>query len=157
MVKILGIDPALNKIGWGIINIAPDKTLSFLACDIIKLNIKLDLNDKLKIISDQINDIITQYDPDEVAMEETFVNKNPLTSLKLGHARGVLIINCLNHNKEVYNYGANQIKKAVCGVGKAEKQQVALMVKILLPKAQFQYDDESDALAAAICHAHNKF
>ena len=156
MIRILGIDPALNKTGWALIEIGSENILKFVASGVVKINIRESLIDKLRILSQEITNIVDLYSPDEVAIEEVFVNKNPLTSMKLGHARGAIITSCLKNKISIYEYGANKIKKSVCGVGKAEKQQVAMMVKVLLPKAQFQYDDESDALAVAICHVHHR-
>lgn len=153
-MRVLGIDPALNKTGWGIIDVASDKSLKFVASGIIKVNMSDDLFTKLKFISKEIIKIIDDYNPDEISIEEVFVNKNPLTSLKLGHARGVIMISCLKKGDHIYEYGANKIKKAICGAGKADKYQISMMVKQILPKAEFCYDDESDALAAAICHIH---
>ncbi len=158
MVKILGIDPALNKTGWGVISTSNDGTMSYIASGIIKLQTNYSLPEKIALISSAIKEVLTNFNPDQIAIEETFVNTNPLTSLKLGHARGAIIASCSNFSAPIYEYGANKIKKTVCGVGKAEKQQVAMMVKVLLPKANFKYDDESDALAVAICHLnhHNR-
>jgi len=153
-MKILGIDPALNKTGWGVIEIIDNNVLKYVASGIIEVSKEPDMVHKLKAISRQLAEIVATFLPDEIAIEETFVNKNPATSLKLGHARGAMMATCLNHTDHIYEYGANQIKKSVCGVGKAEKQQVAMMVKVLLPQAQFEYDDESDALAVAITHHH---
>jgi crossover junction endodeoxyribonuclease RuvC len=108
------------------------------------------------LISRQFAEVIVKENPDEVAIEEIFLNKNPTTSLKLGHARGGIITTCLQFNLPIFEYAANLIKKSICGVGRAEKQQVAMMVKVLLPKAEFKYDDESDALAVAITHVNHK-
>ena len=157
-MRILGIDPALNKTGWGIIELSDDNNseLKFIASGIIKIEQKETLFNKLKILFQDFSKIIDKYTPCEIAIEETFVNKNALTSLKLGHARGAIITACVNHDLPIYEYGANKIKKTVCGAGKAEKEQVAMMVKILLPKAEFSYDDESDALATAICHSQHR-
>ena len=159
-MRILGIDPALNKTGWGIIELSADNNseLKFIACGIINIVSRETMFNKLKILYQDFSKIIQQYQPCEVSIEETFVNKNALSSLKLGHARGAIITSCVNQNLPIYEYGANKIKKTVCGAGKAEKEQVAMMVKILLPKAEFSYNDESDALAAAICHSqYRKF
>jgi len=157
-MRILGIDPALNKTGWGVIDVASDNMLQFVSSGIIKVNLDDTLLQKLSFISSEIEKIVKHYVPDEISIEETFLNKNPGTSLKLGHARGAIIISCLRGGKgnNIYEYGANKIKKAVCGAGKADKIQVAMMVKRILPKAEFTYDDESDALAAAICHVNNR-
>lgn len=157
-MRILGIDPALNKTGWGVIDVASDNMLKFVSSGIIKVGLNDTLLQKLSFISSEIEKIVKSYAPDEISIEETFLNKNPGTSLKLGHARGAIIVSCLRNGKDncIYEYGANKIKKAVCSAGKADKIQVSMMVKRILPKAEFNYDDESDALAAAICHINNR-
>ena len=149
---ILGIDPALNRTGWGIIT-AENNNLSYIASGIIDAKKIDNLPDKISKIYGELNKVIIEYKPKEAAIEEIFVNKNPLTSMKLGHARGAAIISCMENNLAVSEYATNKIKKTICGQGKGEKQQVAMMVKVLLPQAEFYYDDESDALAAAICHS----
>jgi crossover junction endodeoxyribonuclease RuvC len=101
-------------------------------------------------------EIIKIYQPDEAAIEETFVNKNPTSSLKLGHARGALILTLGLCGLKVAEYSATAVKKSVVGVGRAEKDQVQMMMRILLPKATFKTEDEADALAVAICHQNNK-
>ena len=155
-MRILAIDPALNKSGWAVIKKQSDGSLIYIDSGIIKVEGSLDLMLKLKIIKDSITEIIKKFRPEEIAIEEIFVNKNPSTSLKLGHARGVIIAACLDFEIEIYQYAANLIKKSICGMGRADKQQVATMVKILMPKAEFKYDDESDALALAICHVNHR-
>ena len=155
-MKILGIDPALNKSGWGVIEVRTDNTAYYIDSGIIKIDGSLSMPEKLKIISAELASIIIKTNPDEIAIEEIFLNKNPMTSLKLGHARGGIITTCLQFNLPIFEYAANLIKKSICGAGRAEKSQVAQMVKILLPKAQFKYDDESDALAICLCHLHHR-
>ena len=100
--------------------------------------------------------IIQLYKPDEASVEETFVNKNPISSLKLGHARGALILTLGICGIKVNEYSATSVKKTIVGVGRAEKNQVQAMIKILLPKANFKTEDEADALAIAICHNNHK-
>ena len=102
-----------------------------------------------------LTEIIKIYRPDEAAIEETFVNKNPVSSLKLGHARGALMLSLGLCGLKVSEYSATAVKKAVVGVGRAEKEQIQMMIKILLPKAIFKTEDEADALAVAICHNNN--
>jgi len=155
-MRVLGIDPALNKTGWGVVDLAPDKALRYIASGIIKVSAGDALFEKLRVISSEVIEVINCYAPDDISIEEIFVNRNPSTSLKLGHARGAIMVSCLSGRAGIYEYGANQIKKTICGAGKADKSQVSMMVKQILPQASWSYDDESDALAAAICHIHHK-
>jgi crossover junction endodeoxyribonuclease RuvC len=151
MVRILGIDPALRKTGWGIIE-NNNNNLSFIACGSICTNKDDSISKRLGDLYIGISNIIDQYHLDEIAIEETFVNKNAVSSLKLGHARGALIVSCAIFKFEVYEYASTTIKKAIVGVGRADKNQIAQMVKLILPKSKFNNEDESDALAIAICH-----
>lgn len=151
---VLGIDPALIKTGWGIVkNI--DNNLSYIASGTIVTNTTLTIELRLKNIFQEINNVIKQYKPDCFSIEETFVNKNPLTSLKLGEARGVAILCGGVNNLPVFEYKPNLIKKSVTGIGKATKTQVGVMIKHLLPKVDLKSEDEADALAIAICHISN--
>jgi crossover junction endodeoxyribonuclease RuvC len=112
--------------------------------------------DRLLYIYQQISQVISTYSPDEAAIEETFVNKNAVSSLKLGHARGVLMVACAVSNLSICEYASTAVKKTIVGVGRAEKSQVGAMIKYLLPKANFKNADEADALAIAICHNNQK-
>jgi crossover junction endodeoxyribonuclease RuvC len=156
MHKILAIDPSLTQTGWAVISKDHDGTLGFIASNIIKTNAKDSLPFRLSEISRAFNKIINDYQPDEVAIEEVFINNNPLSSLKLGHARGAIIAACSMENLQVYEYAARLVKKSIVGTGSAQKQQVAMMIKILLPNAVFKYEDESDAIAVGITHLHHK-
>lgn len=156
---ILGIDPGLNKTGWGIISFEKN-TLKFLACGTIKTNAKDNTCMRLAAISEGIKKIITEFDPDEAAVEETFVNNNARSSLALGQARGAAILTLAQHKISVAEYAANLVKKTVTGNGHAEKTQVDTMVKMLLPGSSADSADSADALAIAICHssfANRKF
>lgn len=148
---ILGIDPALTQSGWGAI-LSQNNTISFIACGTIKTDSKKSLDTRLHHIHLSINQVIELYKPDEVAIEETFVNNNAVSSLKLGHARGVLMLSAAIAGLKIYEYASTSIKKTVVGVGRAEKSQVGAMIKYLLPKAIVKSEDEADALAVAICH-----
>ena len=154
-MKILGIDPALIKTGWGLISIEGN-TINYIASGTIKVNAKLPMAERLKGIYEELNKIIALYKPDEFAIEETFVNKNPVSSLKLGQARGVAMLTGSLNNLEVFEYSPNFIKKCVVGVGKAGKGQVMAMIKYILPVVELKGEDEADALAVAICHGNNK-
>lgn len=151
-MKILGIDPALGTTGWGVIEVNGNKS-HFIAGGVIKTNAKHTHPERLKTIYDDLNEIIKTYNPSEVAVEEVYVNSNPRTSLKLGQARGICLLVPILNNIPVGEYTPTEIKKAIAGSGKSAKEQVAIMVKTLLPTAGFVTHDTSDALAVALCHA----
>jgi crossover junction endodeoxyribonuclease RuvC len=153
-MKIIGIDPGLTKTGVGIIEVK-NNSLSFIASETIYSSASDPLAARLQHFHKSLVDIVKTHKPDEAAIEETFVNKNPVSSLKLGQARGALILSLALCGLKVEEYAATAVKKAVVGVGRAEKEQVQMMIKILLPKATFKTEDEADALAVAICHYNN--
>lgn len=152
MSVILGIDPGLNKTGWGIIAKNGNR-LSYIACGVIKSDSKQPMPLRLLALCDGLREVIELYKPDECAIEETFVNKNPSSSLKLGHARGALMLTASLAGLNPYEYAATLVKKSIVGVGRAEKNQVAVMVQHLLPGARISSEDAADALAVAICHS----
>lgn len=152
-MKILGIDPGLQKAGWGIIQI-DGSALRYVSSGLIKTNSKDNLARRLAYLHIGISEIIDNWDPLEAAVEETFVNKNPASALKLGQARGVLLAVPAIKNLPVEEYAANKIKKSVTGSGHAAKQQIGMMIKTLLPSCGTISEDEADALAVAITHAH---
>ncbi len=151
-IRIIGIDPGLRKTGWGIVE-SKGSSLVFIACGSIDPDTKLDLASRLAILHGGLSEIIAAYQPHEAAVEETFINKDPRSALKLGAARGVALVVPALAGLRVGEYAANQIKKTVVGAGHAEKAQIRMMVKTLLPKADFKSDDAADALAIAITHA----
>ena len=151
---VLGIDPGLIKTGFGVVDFK-DNNLKYIASGTIFTDASLSIEFRLKNIYDKINDIIKQYRPDFFSIEETFVNNNPTSSLKLGQARGVAILCAGENNIPVFEYKPNTIKKTVTGVGKAAKNQVGMMIKCLLPVVDLKTEDEADALAIAICHVNN--
>jgi crossover junction endodeoxyribonuclease RuvC len=155
MTIILGIDPGLQHTGWGVV-IARENQLSFIACGIIHTDTKKNMPERLCQLHDGIKQIIYLHKPVEAAIEETFVNKNNATSLKLGQARGAIMLSVSLENIPVFEYGANLVKKSVVGSGHADKDQVAMMVKTLLPASNALGADAADALATAICHAHQR-
>src|SRR5919205_1866089 len=155
MLRILGLDPGLRTTGWGVITVEGTK-LSFVACGVVTSDGDLDLALRLKQLHDRLTEVIRTWTPDEVSVEETFVNKDAQATLKLGHARAVALLVPALVGLPVAEYGANQVKKTVVGVGHAEKQQIHAMVRILLPKADPRSDDAADALAIAIAHAHHR-
>lgn len=151
--KILGIDPGLQKTGWGLIS-SEGHRLSFVASGLIKTDPKAELASRLAALHEGLADIIKAHQPDCAAIEETFVNKNPNSTLKLGQARGVLLAVPALYGLSVAEYATNKIKKSVVGSGHAAKGQIQMMVKTLLPSSGTISEDEADALAVTICHAH---
>lgn len=154
-MRILGIDPGLQKTGWGIIE-ARDNRLQFITCGLIKTDPDLTLAERLRQIDDAMGDVIRQWAPEECAVEETFMNNNAASALKLGCARGVAMVVPARAGLPVHEYAANLIKKSVVGNGHATKDQVEMMVRTLIPMAgRAMGADEADAIAIAICHAHH--
>jgi len=154
-IRILGIDPGLRHCGWGVIE-ADGSRLSFVACGAIHSNAKLDLGRRLRQLHDGLAGVIGAHAPDEAAVEETFVNRDPQSALRLGQARGVAMLAPALADIPVAEYAANVIKKTVVGAGHAQKQQVAMMVQVLLPRAELTSADAADALAVALCHAQRR-
>ncbi len=155
MTIILGIDPGLQHTGWGVIA-ANGNHLSFIACGTIHPDTKKPMAERLCGLNEGIRKVVTLYKPQEAAVEETFVNKNSATSLKLGQARGAVLLSLALEGLPVAEYSANLVKKTVVGTGHADKTQVAMMVKTLLPASNAEGADAADALATAICHAHQR-
>ena len=154
-MKILGIDPGLRVTGYGVINVNIDK-IDYEASGTIKTSTKeLNLPDRLKVIIDGLNDIISQYKPSSVSIEKVFVNTNPQSTLMLGQARGAALSISVINKLPIHEYTALQIKKSVVGNGHADKLQVQSMVQKILNLPSLASEDSSDALAAAICHAHS--
>lgn len=154
-VRILGIDPGLRRTGWGVIDVTGTR-LSFVACGTVQAKGDGELAARLKELHDGLAEVILTHRPEEAAVEETFVNVNPSSTLKLGQARGVALLVPALHGLPVAEYAANLVKKTVVGAGHAEKQQIRRMVEVLLPKALLTTDDSADALAIAITHAQHR-
>jgi crossover junction endodeoxyribonuclease RuvC len=152
-MRILGIDPGLRNTGWGIIETRANR-LSHLANGVLHADVTASIAERLLQLNEGVTEIIRCYAPDEVAVEETFVNKNPDSTLKLGLARGAVLVAPAKAGLMVTEYAPNRVKKSVVGAGHADKDQVQLMVARLLPGCQFKSADAADALAVAICHAH---
>ncbi|HEY8190995.1 MAG TPA: crossover junction endodeoxyribonuclease RuvC [Alphaproteobacteria bacterium] len=153
-MRILGIDPGLQKTGWGIIE-AERNRLTFIACGLVKTQAELPLYARLAEIEAGIASAVGMWRPDTAAIEETFMNNNAASALKLGQARGVAIVAAARAGLAVSEYAANLVKKSLTGTGHAAKDQIGHMIKILLPKSGKVGADEADALAIAICHAHH--
>ena len=155
MVRIIGIDPGLRRCGWGIIE-SEGNRLRFVACGTLMPPTDRSLAERLAELHAGLSALISLYRPDEAAVEETFVNAGARSALQLGQARGVALMTPASMGLKVGEYAANLVKKSVVGTGHAEKAQVQLMVKTLLPAASFKGADAADALAIAICHAHHR-
>lgn len=151
MTIILGIDPGLQHTGWGVVR-AQGSHISYLGCGTIHSNSKQPMAERLACLSRGIKEVVGRFVPDQAAIEETFLNKNPASSLKLGHARGAMILTLCQEGIVPYEYAATLVKKSVVGVGRADKDQVQMMVSHLLPGAAIDSADAADALAVAICH-----
>ncbi|ACA16787.1 crossover junction endodeoxyribonuclease RuvC [Methylobacterium sp. 4-46] len=154
-VRILGIDPGLRRTGWGLITVTGTR-LAFEACGVLTSDGDDALALRLRDLHDGLVRVVAAQRPDEVAVEETFVNKDAQATLKLGHARAVALLVPALAGLPVAEYAANLVKKTVVGVGHAEKGQVAAMVRFLLPKADPATADAADALAIAITHAQHR-
>ena len=154
MTIILGLDPGLGTTGWGLIR-AEGNRLSHLANGQLKTNPKEPLPARLAHLATMLEALIADHSPDTAAAEEIFVNKNPQTTLKLAQARGALLMIAARSGMTVGEYAARLVKKAVVGVGSAEKVQVHAMVQRLLPGVAIAGPDAADALAVAITHAHH--
>jgi len=154
-IRILGIDPGLRRTGWGVVTIEGNR-LSFVACGSLASDERADLAVRLLSIHDGLQRVVAEHVPDEAAVEATFVNKDASATLKLGQARGIAMLVPALAGLTVAEYAPNAVKKAVIGVGHGEKQQIHMMVRVLLPKAKFDGDDAADALAIAICHSHHR-
>jgi crossover junction endodeoxyribonuclease RuvC len=154
-VRIIGIDPGLRNTGWGIIE-SEGSRLSYVADGSVHSDADTALAERLLQIHQQVLAVLKEFEPDEAAIEETFVNKDARATLKLGQARGVVMLAPALLKIPVSEYAPNVIKKSVVGAGHAEKDQVKHMVRLLLPKAVMKTADSVDALAIAICHAHHR-
>jgi crossover junction endodeoxyribonuclease RuvC len=155
LVRILGIDPGLRRTGWGVIEIDGNR-LSFVGCGSVEPPDSLPLANRLLAIHNGLAAVLDDYRPMEAAVEQTFVNKDGVATLKLGQARGVAMLAPAMVGISVAEYAPNQVKKTVVGAGHADKSQIRLMLKILLPKAEPKSADAADALAVAITHAHHR-
>lgn len=151
---IIGIDPGLIKTGWGVIN-KIDNQIKYIASGTIFTDSKLPMSERLLNIYKNVDELIKKYQPENFSIEETFVNNNPVSSLKLGHARGVAILAASMNNIPVFEYSPNLIKKTLTGAGKAEKQQMVAMVNYIFPGITIKTEDEADSLCIAICHCNH--
>ncbi|EPY01870.1 crossover junction endodeoxyribonuclease RuvC [Magnetospirillum fulvum] len=153
-MRVLGLDPGLRQTGWGIIDMT-DNRLRHVADGVVRSDASLSLAERLVQLHDGIAAILAAFSPEEAAVEETFVNKNPESTLKLGQARGIALLVPARAGLMVGEYAPTRIKQAVVGTGRAAKEQVGMMVRTLLPGCLAETPDAADALAVAICHAHH--
>ena len=153
-IRIIGIDPGLRRTGWGVIE-QTGNALAFVASGTIAAPAEGPLAPRLVAIHEGLCEVIGTLKPDEAAVEQTFVNVNAASTLKLGQARGVALLVPAQAGLAVGEYAPNAVKKAVVGVGHAAKEQVAHMVRLHLPGVGLAGSDAADALAIAICHAHH--
>ena len=155
MLRLLGIDPGLRFTGWGLIE-ADGNRLRHLGDGVIATNSDGSVPERLKVLHDALAALLAEHRPHEAAIEETYVNRNGAATLKLGYARGVALLAPALAGVPVTEYAAKTVKMAVVGTGGAEKAQVQMMVRRLLPGAGIRRADAADALAVAICHAHHR-
>lgn len=153
-MRVLGIDPGLGNLGWGVIDVAGSR-LSHVANGVCSTRPGVALSDRLLSLFEQLCAVVDQYTPDCAAVEQTFVNKDGAGTLKLGQARGIAMLVPARAGLHVGEYAPNAIKKTVVGVGHADKRQIQHMVRLQLPGVQYAGPDAADALAIAICHAHH--
>ncbi|MBK9432427.1 MAG: crossover junction endodeoxyribonuclease RuvC [Sphingomonadales bacterium] len=151
---ILGLDPGLGTTGWGVIAKEGNR-LSHIDNGEISTDAKLPLANRLVLLDEKLRAVIDHFKPDQAAVEEVFVNKNPQSTLKLGQARGVVLLGAARNRVPVTEYAARLVKKSVVGTGKADKDQIAAMLRVLLPGVKLAGEDAADALAVAITHAHH--
>jgi crossover junction endodeoxyribonuclease RuvC len=154
-IRILGIDPGLRRTGWGVIDVDGNR-LIYVGCGSVESRDSLPLSERLLAIHEGLVRVVSAHAPLEAAVEQTFVNKDGAGTLKLGQARGVAMLVPAMAGIPVAEYAPNQVKKTVVGAGHADKNQIRVMLGVLLPKAQPATMDAADALAIAITHAHHR-
>lgn len=154
-IRIIGIDPGLRHTGWGVIAVHGSR-LVHVGCGTLRSRSSDDLATRLCSLHDGLEAVIRDLAPHEAAVENTFVNVDPAATLKLGQARGIAMLAPARAGLRVAEYAPNAVKKAVIGAGHGDKKQIQHMVRMLLPKADFDSEHAADALAIAICHAHSR-
>ena len=155
-VRVLGLDPGLRRTGWGLV-VSDGNRLSHIANGSVASDSSLELAPRLVQLFERLSEVVDRLEPDQAGIEETFVSRNPASTLKLGQARGVVMLVPALLGIPVAEYAPNQIKKSVVGTGHAAKQQIHAMVQVLLPGVTIKNSDAADALAVAICHVHHAF
>ncbi|MCX5516355.1 crossover junction endodeoxyribonuclease RuvC [Kaistia algarum] len=154
-IRILGIDPGLRRTGWGLVEVRGN-ALSFIASGTVRAPLDGEMAHRLVALHQGLTQIVAGFQPDEAAVEQTFVNKDAAGTLKLGQARGIALLVPALAGISVAEYSPNSVKKTIVGTGHAGKDQIRMMVRVLLPKADFDSDDAADALGVAICHIHHR-
>jgi crossover junction endodeoxyribonuclease RuvC len=154
-VRILGIDPGLRRTGWGVIDLDGNR-LIHVGCGSVESREAQPLAERLRALHEGLGRVLADFSPVEAAVEQTFVNKDGASTLKLGQARGIAMLAPALFGIPVAEYAPNQVKKTVVGAGHADKAQIRVMLGILLPKADPATPDAADALAIAITHAHHR-
>src|SRR5262245_26485370 len=154
-IRIIGIDPGLRRTGWGVVE-TQGNSLHFVAAGTVRSDDKQELATRLCQLHDGLAAVIRETAPAEAAVEATFVNKDATATLKLGQARGIAMLVPALAGLRVAEYAPNAVKKTIVGAGHSEKDQIRMMVGVLLPKADPQSEDAADALAIAVCHAHHR-
>jgi crossover junction endodeoxyribonuclease RuvC len=155
VIRILGLDPGLCNLGWGVVD-WDGARLAYVACGTIKTESADPMGERLVCLFVGLECVVRQWAPAEAAVEETFVNVNARSALKLGQARGVALLVPARLGLSVAEYAPNSVKKTVTGTGHADKTQIRAMIRYLLPKASPGTADAADALAVAITHAHHR-
>jgi crossover junction endodeoxyribonuclease RuvC len=153
-MRLLGLDPGLQRTGWGVIEVLGNR-LHFLEAGIVTTDPAHALAIRLDSLYRGLQEVVVRHRPEAAAVEQTVVNVNADSSLKLGHARGVVLLAAAHAGLDVTEYAAKTVKRAVVGTGAAQKRQVAMMVRMLLPGSGRVSGDAADALAVALCHAHH--
>ncbi len=154
-MRLLGLDPGLRVTGWGVIE-AEGNRLRWLADGVVRSDERLSLGERLAQLHRGVLAVLAAWTPDEAAVEQTFVNQNPASTLKLGQARGAVLVAASLAGLPVAEYAPTEVKQALVGTGRAAKEQVEMMVRRLLPGAEAKTADAADALAVAVCHAHHR-
>lgn len=152
-MRIIGIDPGLNKTGWGVIESLRGQ-LTHIANGVIKTDAKDPLHKRLGYIQEKIIEVIQEHNINQAALEETFLNSNPISTLKLGMVRGVIMAAASLEKIEITQYLPNKVKKSVVGFGHADKNQVAMMIQRIIKNCPVVTEDAADALAVSVCHSH---
>jgi crossover junction endodeoxyribonuclease RuvC len=152
-IRIMGLDPGLARMGWGVIAVSGTK-LDHVAHGVLTSNAKNELGARLHTLHEALCAVIAELQPAAIAVEQAFVAKDPSAALKLGHARAIALLAAAQAGMEIAEYAPNQVKKCVVGVGHADKTQIQMMLRRLLPTARVEAPDAADALACAIAHAH---
>src|SRR3954467_408724 len=154
-IRILGIDPGLRRTGWGIVE-AKSNALAFIAAGSVTSAADGELAGRLAELFDGLSAVMARHAPEEAAVEQTFVNRDAVATLKLGQARGIALLVPAKAGLRVAEYAPNAVKKTIVGAGHAEKAQIRMMIGVLLPKSDPQSEDAADALAIAVTHAHHR-